>query len=65
MFMISAATPGASLMRANYEQLREAMIEAGYITQDEFEQDLARLEAADFLTPSPIMWAAWGRRPAP
>ena len=65
MFMISAATPGASLMRANYEQLREAMIEAGYITQDEFEQDLARLEAADFLTPSPIMWAAWGRRPTP
>jgi hypothetical protein len=39
------------------------MIDAGYITEDEFEDDLARMDAADFMTPSPLMWSAWGRRP--
>jgi hypothetical protein len=55
---------GASLWRANFEQLREDLIGIGYITSEEFEQDLARLEDPDFLTPSQIMWIAWGRRPA-
>jgi ubiquinone/menaquinone biosynthesis C-methylase UbiE len=54
---------GASLLRANYEQLRTELINAGYITKEEFERDLARLERPDFLTPSPIMWTVWGRRP--
>lgn len=54
---------GASLMRVNFQQLRADMIKAGYITEEEFEQDLARLEAPNFLTLSPTMWAAWGRRP--
>ena len=39
------------------------MIEGGYITEVEFEQDLAQLEEANFLAPSAIMWTAWGRRP--
>jgi hypothetical protein len=51
-------------MRANYLQLRADMIDAGYINEEEFVEDLTRLEAADFLTLSPIMWTAWGRRPA-
>jgi hypothetical protein len=50
-------------MRANSQQLRADMVKAGYIVEDEFEQDLARLEANDFLTLSPTMWAVWGRRP--
>ncbi|SRR5216683_3528896 len=63
IFMWQGGSAGASLMRANFQQLRADMIKAGYITEDEFEQDLARLEASDFLTLSPIMWTAWGRRP--
>jgi hypothetical protein len=61
-FMWQAGSAGTSLLRANFQQLRGEMIKAGYITEEEFELDLARLEAADFLTPSPIMWTAWGRR---
>jgi hypothetical protein len=38
------------------------MIDAGYINEEEFVEDLTQLEAADFLTLSPIMWTAWGRR---
>jgi hypothetical protein len=40
------------------------MIQAGYITEQEIEGDMAKLEDPDFKTPSPMMWAAWGRRPA-
>jgi SAM-dependent methyltransferase len=63
MFMVHRGTPGASLVRANYEQLRGEMIGAGYITGQEFDEDLARLDDPDFMMPSSILWAAWGRRP--
>jgi ubiquinone/menaquinone biosynthesis C-methylase UbiE len=63
MFMVKSGSPGASLVRANYEQLRPALIDAGYITEHEFDEDLARLDVQDFMMPSSIMWAAWGRRP--
>jgi hypothetical protein len=62
VLMWQAGTAGTSLMRANYLQLRADMIDAGYINEEEFVEDLTRLEAADFLTLSPIMWTAWGRR---
>jgi hypothetical protein len=61
--MWQAHTPGASLMRANYEQLRDAMIQAGYITDQQFSQDLATMQEPAFMMPSAILWSAWGRRP--
>lgn len=63
MFLWQGGSSGAHLLRANYEQLRSEMIHAGYITKEEFEQDLDLLEGTEFLMPSPIMWAVWGRRP--
>jgi 2-polyprenyl-3-methyl-5-hydroxy-6-metoxy-1,4-benzoquinol methylase len=63
MSMWHCGSPGASLMRANFEQLRGAMISGGYITEQEIVRDIAQLEDAHFMTPSPIMWTAWGRRP--
>jgi SAM-dependent methyltransferase len=62
LFMVRSGSPGSSLVRANYQQLREAMINANYITAPEFEQDLARLDDPNFMMPSSIMWAAWGQR---
>jgi hypothetical protein len=62
VFMWQGGSPGTSLMRANFEQLRREILDAGYVTAEEFRLDLARLNDADFLTPSPILWAAWGRR---
>jgi ubiquinone/menaquinone biosynthesis C-methylase UbiE len=64
MSLWRGGSSGACLLRANYEQLRADMINAGYITEEEMEHDLAMLERTDFLMPSPIMWTAWGRRPA-
>ena len=54
---------GGMLMRANFEQLRDDILAAG-ITREQFERDLARLDDDDFVRPSSVMWAAWGRRPA-
>ena len=63
IFMWHSRSAGVSLLRANFEQLRSNMIDAGYITEEEFNQDIARLDDPGFMMPSPIMWTAWGRRP--
>jgi SAM-dependent methyltransferase len=60
--MVQSGSPAASLLRASYELRRTAMIEAGYITEAEFDADLARMETADFMMPAPILWSVWGRR---
>ena len=63
MSMVQGGSPGASLLRANHRQLRGSLVATGYLTQPEFERDLARLDDPDFMMPSSILWAAWGRRP--
>jgi SAM-dependent methyltransferase len=62
LFMWQGGSVGASLMRANFEQLRDPLIAGGHITEEELQQDLAKLDSPDFMMPSPIMWTAWGRR---
>lgn len=63
LLMWRGGTSDVSLMRTNFKQLRGALLDGSYVTEQEFDQDLARLEDTEFLTPSPIMWTAWGRRP--
>jgi SAM-dependent methyltransferase len=65
VFVWRAGTAGATLTRANREQLRPAMLATGLITDEELAADLAGIDEDDFETTSPILWAAWGRRPAP
>ena len=62
--MWQGGSPGASLLRSNYEQLREAMIDAGYIAQEEFEKDVSQLQDPGFVAPSPSLWTACGQRPS-
>jgi SAM-dependent methyltransferase len=61
--MLPGRSVGSSLVRADFHQLREEMIGGGHITAQEFEYDIRRLDDPDFQTPSPPLWAAWGRRP--
>jgi SAM-dependent methyltransferase len=63
LFMWRGGATDISLMRTNFKQLRGALLDAHYITEEEFAQDSARLDDSDFMAPSPIMWTAWGRRP--
>jgi len=39
------------------------MIEAGYITAEDLERDLRRLDDRDSLVLTPTLWAAWGCPP--
>jgi len=62
MFMMQSGSAGAALLRANYEQLRGALVDSGYVTEREFQDDLSRLDDSSFMMPSSMMWAAWGRQ---
>jgi hypothetical protein len=55
------ATP---VMRANLEQLRDALIDDGYVTRSQLADDIAALDRADFVMPSSILWSVRGRRPS-
>jgi ubiquinone/menaquinone biosynthesis C-methylase UbiE len=61
--MCRGGSAGTSLKRANFEQLHDALITSGYVSSEELEEDIARLDDPEFVTPSPIMWTTWGRRP--
>src|SRR5215469_9596755 len=52
----------AKLVRSNFCQLRDVMIEAGYLTAEELEDDLRNLDDPDSLVLTPVMWSARGRR---
>jgi SAM-dependent methyltransferase len=54
---------GASLLRANFVQLHDALIASQNLTEQQLHQDLSTLEDPDFMMPSPIMWTVCGRRP--
>src|SRR5215207_9781807 len=43
--MVHHGSPGASLVQANWQQLRGAMIGAGYVTADDVDRDIGRLDA--------------------
>jgi SAM-dependent methyltransferase len=60
--MWRGGTAGAALTRANREQLREAMLATGRITEGDFEDDMAQLDSPEFEMASPILWTTWGRR---
>ena len=55
-------SPGARLMRANFEQIREEAVNAGFITNEEVAQVLTLLDDPDFASSTNIMFTAWGRR---
>jgi SAM-dependent methyltransferase len=62
VFMFGRGSPGVSMLRTNYDQLRAAMIDGHYITPSQFDEDVARLDDPDFIMPSGILWSAWGHR---
>jgi ubiquinone/menaquinone biosynthesis C-methylase UbiE len=63
LFMWQQESPGIPMMQANFEQLREAMIDGNYVTKQQFDEDFARLHDPCFMTPSAILWSVWARRP--
>jgi hypothetical protein len=55
---------GTDLMKLNFEEMREPMVSSGLISREDFAADIRRIDEEDFLMPSPMMWTAWGMKPA-
>jgi ubiquinone/menaquinone biosynthesis C-methylase UbiE len=64
MFMHRGGSPGADLFRANFEQMKDALLENG-LTAAEFEADVKALADPSVVWPSQVMWTGLGRKPAP
>jgi SAM-dependent methyltransferase len=63
--MWQGGSVGARFVKATYQELREALLQTGALSEQEFEQDLEKLEDRGFICPSPIMWTtAEGRSDA-
>ena len=54
---------GATVWALSVEQLREQHVAGGYLAPGEIEHILAMLEDPAFAATSPMILAAWGRRP--
>lgn len=50
-----------SIMKINFQELRDPILQAGLMSQAEFEAEMKRVDEADFLMPSPMMWSVWGQ----
>jgi ubiquinone/menaquinone biosynthesis C-methylase UbiE len=57
-------SPRAQLDRVNFEQVQVEAVERGLVTADEIEQALTLLEDPAIAFSSPVIFSAWGRRPA-
>ena len=60
--MREGRSPGAQLMRANFEQIRQEAVDAGFVTHEEVEQMLTLLDDPDFAVSAYTIFTAWGRR---
>lgn len=56
---------GTTMMKLNFEELRDPILRSGLMSQPEFEAEMRHVEEKDFLMPSPMMWSVWGQVPHP
>lgn len=61
-FLFRGGSDGATLFRANFLQMHEALIASGHVTEDEFHADMKRLDDPAITWPSSVLWAVRGRR---
>src|SRR3954454_8439868 len=52
------------LIRANVVQVRDELVERGFVAPDDLDRYIERLEDPSLRLPSPTLVSAWGRRPA-
>ena len=61
--VLEGGSPGAHLFGANFEQIGQEAVNAGFITNAQVNQVLMLLDDPDFAMSAPMMFTAWGRRP--
>ncbi|MEX1103992.1 MAG: methyltransferase domain-containing protein [Dehalococcoidia bacterium] len=65
IILLQGGRPEAELLRANFSQLHEALITSGRLTEQEFSEDVARLDDPAIIWPSQILWTVRGRKRGP
>ncbi|GAC1436247.1 MAG: methyltransferase domain-containing protein [Ktedonobacteraceae bacterium] len=65
MFVWKGRSACASMMRANFEQVREEATSAGFITNEEIDQVFTLLDDPNFAISQHTLFTSWGRRPHP
>jgi hypothetical protein len=63
--LLEGGSAGTHLLAANFSQIREEAVNAGFITNKEVDQMLALLDDPDFVISAHVMFTAWGQRPSP
>jgi len=56
-------SPAAQLRRANFEQIRQAALATGEVTEAAIDADLAATDDPAVVNLSPVMWSVRGQRP--
>jgi len=59
----AGGSPGADLQQANFRQVHKAAIEAGLVSEAEFEEAMLLLSDPQFTAFTPTMFSAMGRKP--
>jgi SAM-dependent methyltransferase len=63
VWVMEGGSPGARWFRLSLDHLRTRLVGAGKLTDDEVDRMLALFEDPNWAAMSPIIMAAWGRRP--
>jgi SAM-dependent methyltransferase len=63
--MYQGSSPGAQLLLAAVEQMREILLRSGWVTEQEIDEYRELLADPDFVLMSPVMMTSWGYRSAP
>jgi hypothetical protein len=62
-FRWQGGSPGARVVWTGWRQLRGPILATWLVSEAKFEAGLSWLNDPQFAFPSPVMWAAWRRRP--
>jgi SAM-dependent methyltransferase len=63
VWVMEAGSPGAEWLRLSMDQVRARLVGPGKLSEGELDEELRNLTHSDFQAYSPIIMAAWGRRP--
>lgn len=61
--MYNGGSAGAELLRANFNQVHDVLVQSGRITEAQFAADLADLNGPNLFWPGPTLWTVLGRVP--
>ena len=64
-YVLRGGSPGTAFDRHSMLAHRDAILATGALTESEFDETLRFLEDPGSHVPTPVLYAAWGRKPSP